>query len=328
MHSGVYSCTTRHTMYLRTLATITFLLATPTFGDDAEWTYEEGPNGPENWADNYPLCGEPNQSPINIVHDDTVPMKFGGFSFDGCSRTELTDGGYNTSLTNDGHNIQVRNVGASCIISSDGLPGSFKVDRFHLHWGSDSSKGSEHNLNGRAMSAELHLACFNMDQSSDILGVGFSVLIEIGQENNAAYDTFLDYIDQAGYRDDIAHLNRPIPLMELLPEDRENYYRYNGSKSSPTCYGPGSIIWIVFKEKVKITETQIEKLRALNTSAPGVSPAERMVNNFRPTQPLGSRTVYRNVVDSDVSLASMSFVGVELVLGCIVVFLVTSFARK
>ncbi|XP_070573645.1 carbonic anhydrase 14-like [Ptychodera flava] len=266
------------------------------------------------------MCGKPNQSPINIVHDDTVPMKLGKLSFDGCSGTELTDGGYNASITNDGHNIQVRNVGANCIISGRGLPGSFKVDRFHLHWGSDSSKGSEHNLNGQAMSAELHFATYNTDPTGENQAAGFAVFIEIGQISNAAYDTFLDYIDQAGYKDDIAHLNHPIPLAELLPGDIESYYRYNGSKTSPNCYGP--IIWTVFKEKVQITEVQIEKLRALNTSAPGVSPVERMVNNFRPTQPIGSRTVYRNEVDDDVSQASMSCVGVEVVLSCLVLLVI------
>ncbi|XP_070572743.1 carbonic anhydrase 1-like [Ptychodera flava] len=320
MRFRLNSLTGRYTMFLYTLATITFLLVAPSYSDNAEWSYK-GVNGPENWVNDYPMCGMQNQSPIDIVDNETVPMTLGELSFDGCSRAELTDGGYNASIYNDGHTIMVRNDGASCVISGGHLPGNFKVDHFHLHWGSDSSTGSEHKMDGQVMSAELHFVARNTDPTNENRAAGFAVFIEIGQERNEVYDTFLDYVHQAGYKDDLASLSHPIPLMELLPDNILSYYRYNGSKTSPNCFSP--IIWTVFPEHVQISETQIQKLRVINTTAAGMNQAEKMVDNYRPPQPIGSRMVYRNEGGDDVSLASMSFVSVELVLGYFVLLAIS-----
>ena len=35
------------------------------------------------------------------------------------------------------------------------LPGTWKLDHIHVHWGEDDSKGSEHYLDGKQYAAEV-----------------------------------------------------------------------------------------------------------------------------------------------------------------------------
>jgi len=44
-------------------------------------------------------------------------------------------------------------------------------------------------------------------------------------------------------------------LNELLPSDKEKYFRYNGSLTTAACYQ--TVIWTVFKEPVTISAYQV-----------------------------------------------------------------------
>lgn len=41
------------------------------------------------------------------------------------------------------------------------LPGRYQLAQFHAHWGQDASCGSEHHLDGMAMSGEVHFVFWN-----------------------------------------------------------------------------------------------------------------------------------------------------------------------
>ncbi|XP_070572699.1 carbonic anhydrase-like [Ptychodera flava] len=261
------------------------------------WSYS-GETGPQHWGRIIPQCASTSQSPIDIVGRDAVPVELGDLSFVGCSERELLDSGHNAKLVNDGHSIQVRHDGANCVISGGSLPGGYKVDHFHLHWGSDSSKGSEHTLDGKELSAELHIVMHSTEYENQRSAVGkvngtvIGILIEVGQTSNPAYDKFLDYHKDVLYRGDVTNLDHPVPIIDLFPTDKSSYYRYMGSVTSPPCFE--NVIWTVLKEPVQLSETQMEKFRILYMSEAGASPLVRMVDNYRPPQPLNSRTVYRN----------------------------------
>ena len=51
------------------------------------------------------------------------------------------------------------------LVNGGGLPGTYKGLQFHLHWGAESDRGSEHTVNGKAYPAEVttkYMQIFNM----------------------------------------------------------------------------------------------------------------------------------------------------------------------
>jgi len=70
----------------------------------------------------------------------------------------------------------------------------------------------------------------------------------------------------------------------LLPSPNGEYANYNGSLTTPGCNE--AVQWILFKEPIQISASQMEAFRALLDAA-----EEPMVDNYRPTQPLNGRQV-------------------------------------
>lgn len=54
--------------------------------------------------------------------------------------------------------------------------------------------------------------------------------------------------------DEEAHIP-PFALNELLPPNTDQYYRYEGSLTTPPCYE--SVKWTLFKETIEIAEEQV-----------------------------------------------------------------------
>ena len=72
-----------------------------------------------------------------------------------------------------------------------------------------------------------------------------------------------------------------MSLNSFLPKSTNEFYRYNGSLTTPPCYE--SVTWTVFGEPLPISEGQMSFFRSLQD---GHGP---MVNNFRPVQQLNER---------------------------------------
>ena len=47
----------------------------------------------------------------------------------------------------------------------------------------------------------------------------------------------------------------PFKLEPMLPDTLDKFFRYSGSLTTPTC--DESVTWTVFKDSVKISETQV-----------------------------------------------------------------------
>ena len=70
-------------------------------------------------------------------------------------------------------------------LSGAGLPNNYKFLQVHFHWGIDSSKGSEHTVDGKAYPMEMHLVHYKADLASSaeatekddlaVLGIFFRV---------------------------------------------------------------------------------------------------------------------------------------------------------
>jgi len=68
-----------------------------------------------------------------------------------------------------------------------------------------------------------------------------------------------------------------LDLMKLLPENREHFYAYGGSLTTPPC--TEGVQWIVFKDSIQVSKEQISRfVRAYGPIA-------------RPVQPLRNREI-------------------------------------
>ncbi|KAJ8302664.1 hypothetical protein KUTeg_019060, partial [Tegillarca granosa] len=74
------------------------------------------------------------------------------------------------------------------------------------------------------------------------------------------------------------------------PELRD-YWVYNGSMTYPPCYE--NVTWILFRYPLMLSSEQVDDFRHLKTYAKGDKPPVghdgKLVDNFRPVQPLNDR---------------------------------------
>ena len=53
----------------------------------------------------------------------------------------------------------------------------------------------------------------------------------------------------------VTTLSNPVPLEDLLPDNPFNFYRYNGSLTTPLCNE--AVIWTVFDTPIALSERQV-----------------------------------------------------------------------
>ncbi|XP_034060833.1 carbonic anhydrase 12 isoform X1 [Gymnodraco acuticeps] len=256
----------------------------------AKWTYN-GPEGEHHWSKHYPYCGGAFQSPIDIKSellrfDPTLrPIEIQNYNLS--PNEQLT-------LGNNGHSVQI-SLPSKMHISS--LPHRYTAAQLHFHWGSSGRpSGSEHTVNSKQYAAEMHVVHFNSDKypnmsmavdKSDGLAV-LGVLIEVG-EFNPAFEQFLRFINGIKYIDQRVQVPG-FNIRALLPARLDEFYRYDGSLTTPPCYP--SVLWTIFRNHVTISRKQfLDMATALYSSHAQESSPVPLNENFRKTQLVDSRVV-------------------------------------
>lgn len=176
-------------------------------------------------------------------------------------------------------------------ISGGPLDGKYRLEQFHFHWGSNSSKGSEHTLNGYTYASELHLVHWNKskyrsfaeaaDKDDGLAVLGF--FIKQGKEHKELKQ-LTDGIKQIYDKDALAKLPDKFDPKRLLPGQLNNYWTYDGSLTTPPYYE--SVKWIVFSDVIEMSEDQLKELRSTKSCSCG---EKYIIDNFRPPLPLGDR---------------------------------------
>ena len=107
-------------------------------------------SGPKNWGG---ICETGRkQSPIDIMTETTeYDRSLGGFTL---LKYETTHSQNFTSFNNK-HTLKVSLPPDYYKVSGGNLPGTFTTVQFHLHWGSDNTKGAEHGMDGMFYPAEV-----------------------------------------------------------------------------------------------------------------------------------------------------------------------------
>uniref|UniRef100_A0A8C5UFE1 Carbonic anhydrase n=1 Tax=Malurus cyaneus samueli TaxID=2593467 RepID=A0A8C5UFE1_9PASS len=250
------------------------------------------PDGEKAWPKKYPFCGGVFQSPIDFHKDilqydsNLLPLEFIGYNVP--STDQFT-------LINNGHSVKMY---LSPTMSIRNLPFEYTASQLHLHWGNrNKSEGSEHTVSGKHFAAELHIVHYNSEKYPDITAAMdkadglavLAVLFEIGPFN-PSYEKIFRHFRNVKYKDQKV-LVPGFDIQELLPDRLDEYYRYEGSLTTPPCYP--SVLWTVFRHPVKISQEQLLALETAMycTESDDPEPLE-MVDNFRNVQEFHERLVF------------------------------------
>ncbi|XP_053401658.1 carbonic anhydrase 2-like isoform X2 [Mercenaria mercenaria] len=242
------------------------------------------------------------QSPIDIVTSQAVyDSDLGALNTKYNPESKLC-------LKNNGHSIMCQIKSTSDIsaytnnstllseLTGGPLKGdTYRLEQFHLHWGSDDTKGSEHTIDGKKYAAELHLVHWNASKyksfgesadKSDGLAV-LGIMIEVGTENQS-FKSITDNIGKVTSSDTEDQIDTSFDPKSLLPGNTSKYWTYEGSLTTPPLYE--SVQWIVFEDSVQYSADQMKTLRSLKDSD-----GNCMQDNYRPPVPVPAKESQRKV---------------------------------
>ncbi len=235
------------------LALLLTLSASASEASKVHWEYN-GAGAPSNWGDLKPefhTCKDGvNQSPIDLK--GFVDAKLPELAFDYKSAS--------TEILNNGHTIQV-NIAGGSTIEIDGI--KFELKQFHFH------TPSENNINGKSFPLEAHFVHASKDGELAVVALMF----EEGDENKMLGKLWAKMPMKSGEKSKLEIAD----VTSLLPKDRD-YYRFNGSLTTPPC--TEGVRWIVLKKSTTLSKAQADKF------------AKVMVHpNNRPIQPVNARII-------------------------------------
>ncbi|CAE6929702.1 carbonic anhydrase [Vibrio sp. B1FLJ16] len=233
----------------KSLAAIGLSLAMFGSAHAANWGYE-GNHGPEHWGEFASECAlGKNQSPINIQSATQAEL----------AKLQLDYKGKVVALTNNGHTLQTSLEGENSLLV-DGK--QFTLKQFHFH------TPSENHVDGKSYPLEAHYV--HADEQGNLAVV--AVFFEQGDANPA----LASLLENVPEKDNNVTIRAPFDASALIPADKD-YYRFNGSLTTPPC--SEGVRWLVIQEPQTISATQIEKFE------------KAMGENNRPVQPLNARMI-------------------------------------
>lgn len=228
------------------------------------WSYNNSTeDGPDKWDIQYPNCKLERQSPIDFLSEKSVSKRFPSFEF---SPEYLKSQNNDLLLKNTGHTVQMDFSNGDMFVTGGGLGSKYTLAQFHLHWGSTDGVGSEHRINGQIYPMEMHIVhydsirfnnIFEALNSSNGLAV-FATFFQITHADNADLDVIIKLLTTILNIGNQTSNVGSINIMKLFSRDLKNFYRYNGSLTTPTCNE--SVVWTVFTEPLGISTTQVSFL--------------------------------------------------------------------
>lgn len=139
---------------------------------------------------------------------------------------------------------------------------------------------------------ELHMVSFesrfaNLAEAMKVKnGVAvLGILFYAGDAHNANVKNILDSFEPVRETLGKTHpLKEPLSPEQLLPKNRNRYYRYEGSLTTPGC--AESVMWTILTEPVPVTLSQIERFKMTMDDS-----GHQLTHNYRPLKPLNSRAL-------------------------------------
>jgi carbonic anhydrase len=238
------------------LSSLLLAMVNPVLASGAHWGYT-GHESPGHWGElspEYQLCATgKNQAPIDLhamIDADLKPLVI-----------TYKPGG--DEVVNNGHAIQVNYQPGSTLDVNGHV---FELKQFHFH------SPSENIIEGESFAMEMHLV--HLDDAGNIAVIG--VMFSEGDENGELAKAWSVMPKQADRK---AAPPATLDAAALLPENRD-YYRFNGSLTTPPC--TEGVTWILMKEPVTVSAEQVEAFTHVMHHP-----------NNRPVQPVNARPVLK-----------------------------------
>lgn len=201
--------------------------------DKAHWSYS-GPEGPDHWgelAKEFSTCSTGrNQSPVNLT----------GMIKSSLSKMKVNYKAGGHEIINNGHTIQVNYEPGSMIDIGGHI---FELKQFHFH------TPSENTIEGHSYPMEAHFVHADPDGNLAVIAVMFKE----GKANAELEKAWARMPEQAGEHQVLG----PMVDADILLPHRHDYYRFNGSLTTPPC--SEGVWWFVMKYFDTASKEQIEK---------------------------------------------------------------------
>jgi len=244
---------------------------------DHSWNYDD----PSQWLKQFPSAGGSNQSPINIISNNTVNEPYPLFVF-----SSKYDSNELFKLINNGHQVAAtladHTYGQSekdLWFTGSGLIGKYYFVNFHLHWGKNDRHGSEHEIDGEISPAEAHFVFKNNETGQLAVFAFFFTIADQWDDENLEWKKYADAASQLINVNDT--MNCTFNISQLMKANKRKFYRYSGSLTTPPCIE--GVIWTVFTDKIPMAEESLNQLRQ-----------NIMKKDYRPVQPINNRIIFRN----------------------------------
>lgn len=227
--------------------------------EPAQWGYE-GEGKPQHWGELSPAfkrCSTgKNQSPINIKQAIKAELPLIKFKYNMLSANEIINTGYSIEVT--------MWSGGEIVVDDE----KFKLSAFHFH------TPSEHTIDGKSFPLEIHFTHYNRKKEWVVV----SILFEPSNKDDELLTALWPHLPlNVGERQKLG--SNVLSSLEFEGKVG-NYYRFNGSLTTPPC--SEGVRWIVMKSLRKVTQETILKLQK----------AIKHPNN-RPVQPLNARVLLK-----------------------------------
>lgn len=221
------------------------------------WSYQ-GETGIDFWGEldpQFQTCRSGQaQSPINIEGS--------GFTLN-VGSLDLNYQDTPLAIVNNGRTIRVDYQPGSSL-TLDGQV--YELLQFHFH------QPSEHLISGKAAEMEAHFV--HQNQATGNLVV-LAVLMSEGEMSQALESIWQQIPRSDAQTSQVSDLT--INALQLLPENSRQYYRYQGSLTTPPC--SEIVTWLVLKQPVSVSKAQLTRF------------FQAIGNNARPVQALNQRSL-------------------------------------
>lgn len=246
-----------------------------------------------SWGERFPECLGDNQSPIELKCKDATEFKdVPCLNFHSYSRTIP---GESWILKNTGHSVKLSicpHYNVKPKVNGGFLSGTYVFEALHFHWGSTDRQGSEHTLNDKRFSLEMHMVHVNDKYCSHKEAVnqkdGLLVLsVFFKRARDIKFSPIYNVVDRLEDVVDFGNrttFDEGFSLASLFPIRTNRYFTYQGSITIPPC--SESVTWVVFAQYLPISCPELNEFRKLKDCK-----EEPMVDNYRNIQPLGDRIV-------------------------------------